>query len=160
MRRGRFSEAGAEYFLTLCTAERMTGLVAPGIAQAVLDEAKDMMTDGSWILNCAVVMPDHVHLLATLGGRLPLGKAVQRLKAKSAAALRLAGISWERGFFDRRMRPDDERLPVFLYIYLNPYRAGLLGPDAKWPHYYCREEEWEWFGGLLHEERPVPEWLM
>jgi hypothetical protein len=119
-----------------------------------------MMVDGTWTLSSAVVMPDHMHLLITLGERLPLTKAVQRLKSKTSAALRSTDIRWERGFFDRQLRPSDERLPIFLYIYLNPYRAGLLPGSGEWPHYYCREEEWVWFRDMLDADRPYPEWLL
>jgi REP element-mobilizing transposase RayT len=119
-----------------------------------------MADDGTWILLCAVIMPDYLHLLVVLGERLTLGKAVQRLKAKTSARLRVAGLAWERSFFDRQMRPGDDRLAVFRYIYLNPYRAGLLTVSEPWPHYYCRDEEWSWFRGLLHVDRPYPEWLL
>lgn len=105
-------------------------------------------------------MPDHVHVLLLLGARLSLSKAVQRLKAKTSARLRLASIGWERGFYDRQLRPDDDRLAIFLYIYLNPYRAGLLPDAAQWPHYYCRAEEWKWFRDMLDSGRPYPEWLL
>ena len=118
-----------------------------------------MTADGSWTLKSAVVMPDHVHLLVTLGERPPLAKTVQRLKAKTSATLQVANIAWARGFFDRRLRPSEARLPVFLYIYLNPYRAGLLVESGKWPHYYCREQEWVWFRALLDFGCPDPEWM-
>lgn len=119
-----------------------------------------MSVDGTWTLLCAVIMPDHLHLLVMLGERLSLGKAVQRLKAKTSVVLRAACLAWERGFFDRRIRPEDDRLTVFLYIYLNPYRAGLVAASDKWPRYHCREEEWKWFRELLHVDRPYPEWLL
>lgn len=160
LRRGRFSQAHADYFLTICTQARHDGLTAPSVARAILDEIHAMSADGAWAVQSAVVMPDHLHLLIALGERLALAKAVQRLKAKTSAALRSAGSSWERGFFDRQLRPDDDRLPIFLYIYLNPYRAGLLQKSAKWPHYYCRSEVWAWFRDMLDADRPYPEWLM
>jgi putative transposase len=160
LRRGRFSQAHAEYFLTICTGARRAGLAIPAVATSILAEARSMTVDGTWTLNSAVVMPDHMHLLVTLGERLALAKAVQRLKAKTAGVLRSANITWERGFFDRHLRPDDERLPVFLYMYLNPYRAGLLPDSSKWPHYYCQEDEWTWFRDMLNADLPYPEWLL
>lgn len=160
LRRGRYSQPAAEYFLTVCTEARQTGLTTVDVAAAFLNEVQAMVSDGTWVTHCAVVMPDHVHLLITLGERPPLAKAVQRLKARTSAVLRTAGIRWERGFFDRRLRPDDERLPVFLYIYLNPFRAGLLPGSDKWPHYFCRDADWAWFRDLLDADRPYPEWLM
>lgn len=160
LRRGRFSLAGREYFLTICTEGRRRGLTKPEIADAILTEANAMSADQTWILQCAVTMPDHLHLLIALGDRLPLAKAVQRLKAKTSAILRTYEIDWARGFFDRQLRPDDDRLAVYHYIYLNPYRAELLPVSNKWPHYFCREQDWLWFRDLLNTERPCPEWLL
>jgi REP element-mobilizing transposase RayT len=160
LRRGRLSQPGAEYFLTICAADGPNGLATPLVAGAILHEAKAMAVDGTWTLRCVVVMPDHLHLAMMLGPRLPLEKTVQRLKAKTAAALRSGGLEWERGFFDRKLRPDDKRLPVFRYIYLNPYRAALLPESEKWPYYYCLEDDWLWFQQSLDEDLPYPEWLV
>ena len=89
-----------------------------------------------------------------------MGRTLQRLKAKTSATLRLHGLHWERGLFDRQLRPDDDCLAAFLYIYLNPYRAGLLPKEEKWPHYFCCEEDWDWFSSYLEQNLPPPEWLM
>jgi REP element-mobilizing transposase RayT len=106
-------------------------------------------------------MPDHIHLLIVLGERLSLGKAVARLKAKTRAALAVAdaALEWERDFFDRHIRPDEDRLSLFLYLYLKPYRANLCAQDRQWPYFYCRSEDWIWFKDMLDFDRPVPEWL-
>ena len=119
-----------------------------------------MQADGSWGVRCATVMPDHAHFLATLGQRLSLGRTLQRLKAKSSAGLRPYALQWERGYFDRRLRPDDDSLAVFLNIHLKPYRAGLIAAKEKWPHYFCCEEDWDWFSSYLEQNLPPPEWLM
>ena len=107
LRRGRVSIPGAEYFLTVCTDQRRADITGSHIASAILAEAKAMDLDGTWHLRCAVVMPDHVHLLVVLGERLSLGKAMARLKAKTSASMRLAdpALRWERDFFDRHVRP-------------------------------------------------------
>ncbi|MFI5335659.1 MAG: REP-associated tyrosine transposase [Opitutales bacterium] len=159
LRRGRYSQAGAEYFLTLNTEERGAGLYDAKVAGAILAEATAMSDDGTWILRSAVVMPDHVHCLTVLGDRLPLGKVLQRLKAKTSSALRTQDVAWERDFYDRRLRPNDDRMAVFHYIYLNPYRAGLISRTERWPYYHCSEEDWTWFSEQLDQERPAPEWL-
>ena len=56
--------------------------------------------------------------------------------------------------------PHEDRLALFLYIFLNPYRARLCAPGERWPGYFCREEDWSWFNGELNSERPYPEWLL
>lgn len=160
LRRGRVSVPGSEYFLTICTEGRRGGLAVKGIGDAILEEAGAMGLDGTWILRCAIAMPDHLHLVIRLGERLPLAKTVQRLKAKTAGRLHAAGLEWERGYFDRHLRPDDDLLALFLYVYLNPYRAGLCARSDLWRWYYCHPDDWTWFRGYLDAERPLPEWLM
>ena len=159
LRRGRVSSPGAEYFLTICTDKRITGLTTASCAERILGEIQAMAADNVWSVRCAVIMPDHVHLLIELGPRLPLGKAVSRLKAKTSAVLREKGLAWERGFFDHRLRANDDVLDVFFYIYLNPYRASLCGLSEAWPWFHCHPDDWVWFRDYLTADRPPPEWL-
>ncbi len=120
-----------------------------------------MEGDATWQVRCAVVMPDHIHLLVILGERLTLGKSIARLKAKTSALLTSFSptLEWERDFFDRHVRPDEDCLALFLYIFLNPYRANLCARYERWPWYYCRVEDWAWFKDWLDADRPQPEWL-
>ena len=160
LRRGRASESGQEYFITVCTANRRTGLTKAPVANAVLAETHRMTADLTWRMRCMVVMPDHIHLVMTLGARLSLGTAIRRLKAKTSGVLSASGLEWEREFYDRLLRANDDRLAVFQYIFLNPYRAGLVTARETWPHYYCCPADWEWFSVLLDADRPMPEWLL
>jgi REP element-mobilizing transposase RayT len=159
LRRGRVSICGAEYFLTICTDGRCLSLTLPAIAESILAETGAMDADATWRLRCAVVMPDHLHLLVVLGNRLTLGKAVARLKSKTANLLGSSGLKWERDFHDHHIRPDEERLALFLYLYLNPYRADLCKRSEPWPWYRCSPDDWRWFKDCLQEDRPAPEWL-
>ena len=159
LRRGRYSEPTSNYFLTVCTENQRPGLISPEISEAIWNETTTMAADLSWQIRCAVMMPNHLHLLVRLGERLSLGQTIQRLKAKTSASLRTRALSWERGFFDRKLRPAEPLLPVFLYIYLNPYRAKLCELSTRWPDYRCCEEDWSWFQKLLDQDLPMPEWL-
>jgi len=104
-------------------------------------------------------MPDHVHLLVQLVDRLTLGQAVARLKSKSGTSLITAGIRWQDGHCEHQMRPREDRLPVFLYIYLNPYRANLLPAGKIWPWFVCGEADRAWFMPMLDQGLPEPAWL-
>jgi REP element-mobilizing transposase RayT len=158
LRRGRSSAIGAEYFLTICTAENPAALSAPATSCAVLEEAHRLTETRIWSLRTATVMPDHIHLLVILGER-DLCDALRLFKGHLTPVLRAAGARWQRGYYDHRMRDDDERLPVFLYIFLNPYRAGLLNAGQSWPGYDCSPNDQIWFEPLTNCECPFPEWL-
>ena len=160
LRRGRFSSPGATYFLTLCTADKRVGLTTDSVPQAIHREIADMEADGTCTGRCHVIMPDHLHALIVLGERLSLARAVQRLKAKTSAVLHSAGLAWERGFFDHKLRADEPVDPIFRYIYLNPYRANLLPISERWPHYHCAAADWAWFSRQLDRDLPIPDWLV
>ena len=150
LRRGRWSSPGAEYFLTLCTHDRRSGLTEPLIARAILANAHQLTTETHWHLRTATVMPDHVHLLVTLGDRVELSSAIRLFKGRLAPEMRTAGRRWQRACFDHRLRPEEDRLPVFLYIFLTAYRARLIPADQIWPAYFCADEDWSWFEPLTN----------
>ena len=159
LRRGRWSQSGAEYFLTLCAANRRTGLAAFDLVERIWGEAGRLELAGTWALRTGVVMPDHIHLLVGLQADADLSATVRLFKGRLTPVLRARGIAWQPAFFDHRMRTDEDRLPVFRYVFLNPYRANLIKSDDRWPGYRCSPEDWEWFGSLTDSDCPFPEWL-
>jgi REP element-mobilizing transposase RayT len=128
-------------------------------ANMLLSYAESLGHEGIWQVRTAVVMPDHLHLLVVLQTSDGLAAAMRLFKGRLAAELRSVGLRWEKGYFDHRLRPQEDCLPVFLYLFLNPYRAGLVAPGQKWPGYYCAAEDWDWFQSLTDSGTPFPEWL-
>jgi REP element-mobilizing transposase RayT len=159
LRRGRWSDSEAEYFLTFCTADRRPGLTAPEVMTAILLEANQLGKDSIWTLRSGVVMPDHVHLLVKIASPTGLAGAVRLFKGRLTPILRPTDLRWQPAYFDHRLRPNEDRLPVFIYIYLNPYRAKLLKPGKVWSGYFCDEDDWAWFEQLTEYSCPQPEWL-
>jgi putative transposase len=159
LRRGRVSSSGADYFLTLCAQRPADCLSRDPFPAIGLDELQKLEAKGYWHPRCVVFMPDHIHLLATLGSNFGLSEAVRLFKGRLAPVLRKSKASWQPSFYDHRLRATEDVLPVFLYIFLNPYRANLCEPSLTWPGYYCCPEDWVWFGGMTRESCPEPEWL-
>ena len=124
LRRGRHSVDGASYFLTVCTEGRGNGLENPELTTALLNFARS--TDNLWISRSVVVMPDHLHLLVELKASINLSDAIRLFKGRTAALLRSHRLKWQRGYFDHCLRVSEDALPIFLYLFLNPYRANLL----------------------------------
>ena len=118
-----------------------------------------MESQAIWQVATGVIMPDHIHLLFEIGDVVDLSGAMRLFKGRLTPALRTRNLGWQEGYFDHRMREGEDRLPVFLYIYLNPYLANLLPRNQQWPGYFCAEREWAWFGPLTDESMPRPEWL-
>jgi putative transposase len=149
----------AEYFVTFCTEYRQKGLITPAVAEPILDELRAMQAEQLVSVRCATVMPDHVHALVRTGDSLSLGRVVARWKAQTVTALHAAGLKCQRGFHEHRLRPDEARLPFFLYTFLNPYRAGLLEAKETWPWFVCSDDDREWFLPYLSAGLPEPAWL-
>ncbi len=146
LRRGRQSLSGAAYFLTMCTERRNRGLENESVTASLLDHAQHI--DGGWSLRSAVIMPDHVHLLVDLMASNSLSEVVRLFKGRTSVVLRRHAMKWQPGYFDHRLRTAEDLLPIFLYIFLNPYRVGLMPQDQRWPGYFCSPDDWVWFEHL------------
>jgi REP element-mobilizing transposase RayT len=159
LRKGRHSSPGADYFITICL-QRPSSVLGEGfVRQCCLTELRRLESDQAGVLRCAVIMPDHLHLLITLGNTISLSEAIRLLKGRLTPLLRRHGASWQQSFYDHCLHPEEDRLPVFLYIFLNPYRKRLIPVDEPWPGYFCSAEDWDWFGGLTKKDCPEPAWL-
>ena len=104
-------------------------------------------------------MPDHLHLLVSLTGELPLGRIVARLKSKTRRSLAANNVRWQGNYYEHRLREGDALETVLRYCFLNPYRAGLIKPDQIYPHFWMHDEEARWFRPTLDEGHPFPGWL-
>jgi len=84
-----------------------------------------------------VVMPDHLHWLVQLIGERSLSESVGVIKSCSArninAGVGREGTIWQRGFYDRAIRKDDDLAGIARYIIANPLRAGIVTSVADYP---------------------------
>jgi putative transposase len=143
----------------LATINAASGIVHGDVAPLIQARLEYVESTGTWRVRTSVLMPDHLHLVVTLGADADLSQALRALKGPLSAMLRIHGLRWQESYYDHRLRPGDKLLPVFLYVFMNPYRSGLLKPDEKWPWYRCAPDDWEWFGGMTNQSCPFPEWL-
>jgi REP element-mobilizing transposase RayT len=83
-----------------------------------------------------VVMPDHIHWLMQLERGLSLSQTIARIKANITR--QLSGVSrpvWQRGFYDRAIRTEEDIQTIARYIVVNPIRAGLVSRLGDYPHW-------------------------
>ena len=88
-----------------------------------------------YLLHAFVVMPNHVHLLATPAVPLPkLMKSLKGITAKRAnAMLALTGNRfWQEESYDRLVRNPREFENIRNYIEANPVRAGLAREASEY----------------------------
>jgi REP element-mobilizing transposase RayT len=90
-----------------------------------------------YALQAWCVMPNHVHVLATMNAEHELGAIVQAWKGFSAkrinALLARRGRLWAADYFDRFMRDQEHYLTSKAYIEMNPVKAGLCARPEEWP---------------------------
>ncbi len=91
---------------------------------------------------CAVVMPDHVHMLFTLledddGTAFSLEEITNGIKGASAHTvnrqLRRKGCLWQDESFDHVLRSDQSVEAKSQYICDNPIRKGLVSEQDDYP---------------------------
>ena len=99
-------------------------------------------------------------------GRSNVGAALAQTAANGAVnggrspASGAPTLRWQRNFFEHRLRPGEPANNYARYIFMNPYRAGLIGPRDVWPHWRCAPAAQFDFLPMLDEGRfPPPAWF-
>lgn len=87
-------------------------------------------------LHAWVIMPNHVHVVATPLGEWTLAKIVHSWKSFTAtqanALLGRSGVFWAREYFDRAIRDDGHFANAVSYVVMNPVKAGLCARCEDW----------------------------
>jgi len=136
LRKGRHSQPGLYYFLTASVAGRRRVLTNRHRAMIVLDAIRWLHGADRFIVDAAVVMPDHLHLVGQLG-KSTLAKVMHTLKSYSAHRLAVAGIEspvWQKGYHDHGLRGDEDYRVRARYVLQNPIRAGLVRRVEDYPY--------------------------
>lgn len=139
LRKGRWSSHNQIYHLLFVTHSRRPLFkdfcLARVVVGAMRREAGTRHVDSL----AFVVMPDHCHWLLRLGDIKPLGVVVNNVKSRSARQInRCSGTTgrvWQRGFYDRGIRSDEDIVTIARYIVANPLRAGLVRSLRDYPYW-------------------------
>ncbi len=121
---------GARHFITInCKSRGRHPLLEPGLAKLLLESATFYEHIGHWYLWLMMVMPDHVHFILTFN----LQRGIQTtLKAWKSYQCRRSKIKWQSGFFEHRLRNDEEFREKAHYIRWNPVRKQLVRSPEEW----------------------------
>ncbi|HWZ94942.1 MAG TPA: hypothetical protein VNW30_07090 [Opitutaceae bacterium] len=128
-----FVAKGGWFFLTVCCQQRGSNqLCLPLVAPFLLNEAAFYHHTARWHLHLFLLMPDHLHAIASFAADEPMAKVVRDWKRLTA---RFAGVKWQRGFFDHRLRSKDEFEIKARYVRENPVRQVLVNNAETWPYF-------------------------
>jgi putative transposase len=131
--------AARTFFATTRTSQGRQLLQSERNATLLIDVLRSYVAAGKFRLEDFVVMPDHVHLLITVGADMTIEKAMQLVKGGFSFRLKketgYLGEVWQRGFSEVRVANDQSFLQHREYIAGNPVKAGLVDSPEKFP--YC-----------------------
>ena len=122
----------ADYYITVCAEPRGTNhFCFPTMGNVILDSIKFRNEKRIWFCSLAVLMPDHIHLIINFGDAPRIARVLGDWKHWLAHQ---HGISWQRNFFEHRLRNEESDRNKGEYIFQNPVRAGLVEKAEDWPY--------------------------
>jgi putative transposase len=131
-----FSYIGVySYFLTFCTLHRRQTLLHRDVAASTLSIFRSTAQRKEFVILAYCVMPDHVHLLVegeTERADLRMFVKLAKQSSGAAYALKTGERLWQKGYYDRVLRKDEDLRELGRYILENPVRAGLVAAPAEY----------------------------
>jgi len=141
-----WQQTGSVYFISwVC----QSGHTLDPAAKNITLEAIRFWDARKWTVYAAVVMPDHVHLLAQPlagpdGGHINLGEIIHSVKSFSAQKINrtrgVRGSLWQLERYDRIVRDEAEFLEKWQYIRNNPVKSGLVEQPEDYPWLYEKQD--------------------
>jgi putative transposase len=118
------------FFVTTKTSMGRQLLQSDRFAGLLVDVLRSCIAAGRFQVHDFIVMPDHVHLLVSVGPDIPIEKAMQFIKGgfshRVKKELGFNGDIWQRGFSEVRVEGQESFEQHRRYIAQNPVRAGLV----------------------------------
>ena len=125
-------DESAIFFITInCLDRSGAPLLEDNRPAQLWNGARLRMEQGLWWPRLLLLMPDHLHLMASFPRMHDMRTVIRDWKHWTAHAL---GIRWQRGFFDHRICQGSEYEEKAHYIRQNPVRKGLVVLAEAWPH--------------------------
>ncbi len=127
------------FFATTRTSQGRALLQSERNATLLIDVLRSYVVARKFRLHDFVVMPDHLHVLLTVGGDMTVERAMQFIKGGFSYRLKkeygYVGEVWQPGFSETRVVDRPSFLKHREYIAGNPVKAGLADSPEEFP--YC-----------------------
>jgi len=126
-----WAQTKAIYFVTICVEPKgRNHFCLEKTAHEMWTTVLHRQEIGQWWVHLFLMMPDHIHALMSFAPDPGMKATISAWKRYTA---RQYGISWQRDFFDHRLRKDESLVEKSYYIRLNPVRKGLVNRSEDWP---------------------------
>ena len=125
------------FFVTSSTSDKRNMLQSDRAAGLFLKVLYEYRAQGKFRLHEFVVMPDHFHLLLTVGYETSVEKALQFIKGgfafRASRELGLKAPFWQKGFSEVRILDSPAYAQVREYIRNNPVKRRLVPTAEQYP---------------------------
>ena len=126
------------FHVTSSTSDKRFLLQSDRAAQLFLRVLQEYREQGRFLLHEFVVMPDHFHVLITVGADTSVERAVQFIKGgfafRAGKELGFKAPFWQRGFSEVRVPNAQAASRVCEYIRDNPVVAGMVQQASDYPY--------------------------
>jgi len=124
------------YFVTVCCSDRRQVFISDIAVIIALESLLKGAEAAEWKILQVCFMPDHIHLhVAPLSDReQKRPKLIQRRKSSGKQRLNRAGIEgdiWQREFFDRLIRSNENLTDKWLYRNESSWAAKRFGDRSR-----------------------------
>jgi putative transposase len=128
------------FFATTNTSMGRRLLQTERNAELLIEVLRSLVAADEFKLHDFVIMPDHLHLLLTVGEGMTIEKAMQLIKGRFSYRLSrefgYAGEVWQRGFSEVQVLDKRSFEQHCAYIAENPVKAGLVRSSEQYPYCY------------------------
>src|SRR5208282_3070305 len=126
------------FFLTSSTWGKCGLLQSTRAAGLLIDVLYHYRRERRYLLHEFVIMPDHFHLLITVGAEMTVETAVQLIKGgftfRAGRELGFQAPVWQKGFSETRVSERDVFYGVREYIRAHPVKRFLVSAGTDYPY--------------------------
>jgi putative transposase len=135
----RIASSAHTFFATTKTSRGVPSLQSERNAMLLIDVLRSYVAAGKFRIHDFVVMPNHLHVLLTVGRDMTIEKAMQLMKGSFSYRLKkesgYLGEVWQRGFSEVRIMDRESFSRHREYIANNPTKEGLAATSEEFR--YC-----------------------
>jgi putative transposase len=136
---------GGTFFFTVALADRRSTLLINQI-DALRAAFRLTRQERPFVLEAAVILPDHLHVILTLPENdADFAARWRRIKGVFSSRMLTAGIAvrrhgngelalWQRRYWEHTVRDEEDFARHVDYIHYNPVKHGLVARVRDWPH--------------------------
>jgi putative transposase len=108
-------------------------LTEPSLADELLKAARRYHDLRHWWCELFLLMPDHAHAMLVFPREPGMSETLRNWKRGTT---RFQHVSWQDGYFDHRLRNEQESRETWAYIRRNPVVKGVCAAEDDWPWWW------------------------